>query len=53
MPEADASSIHSEPMIDLLRELALDLGARSGIATLTIFGARSIPMYGCSLAIPG
>lgn len=27
MPEADASSIHSEPMIDLLRELALDLGA--------------------------
>jgi starch phosphorylase len=27
MPQADASSIHSEPMIDLLRELALDLGA--------------------------
>src|SRR5277367_2025268 len=27
MSEADASSIHSEPMIDLLRELALDLGA--------------------------
>jgi glycogen phosphorylase len=27
MPEADASSIHSEQMIDLLRELALDLGA--------------------------
>ena len=25
MPPADASSIHSEPMIDLLRELALDL----------------------------
>src|SRR5208283_5243259 len=27
MSEADASSIHSEQMIDLLRELALDLGA--------------------------
>src|SRR5208282_995139 len=27
MSEADASSIQSEPMIDLLRELALDLGA--------------------------
>ena len=27
MPQADASSIHSEPMIELLRELALDLGA--------------------------
>src|ERR1700719_3528847 len=27
MPEADASSIHSESMTDLLRELALDLGA--------------------------
>jgi glycogen phosphorylase len=27
MSEADASSIHSEPMIELLRELALDLGA--------------------------
>src|SRR5271167_874803 len=25
MPQADASSIHAEPMIDLLRELALDL----------------------------
>ncbi len=27
MSQADASSIHSEPMIDLLQELALDLGA--------------------------
>jgi hypothetical protein len=27
MPQADASSIHSEPMIELMRELALDLGA--------------------------
>jgi hypothetical protein len=27
MEQADASSIHSEPMIELLRELALDLGA--------------------------
>ena len=27
MSQADASSIHSEQMIDLLRELALDLGA--------------------------
>jgi starch phosphorylase len=27
MSQADALSIHSEPMIDLLRELALDLGA--------------------------
>jgi len=26
MSQADASSIHAEPMIDLLRELALDLG---------------------------
>src|SRR5271170_1985443 len=27
MSDADTSSIHSEPMIDLLHELALDLGA--------------------------
>jgi len=27
MSQVDASSIHSEPMLDLLRELALDLGA--------------------------
>jgi hypothetical protein len=27
MPQAEASSIHSEPMMDLLHELAPDLGA--------------------------